>query len=314
MSDSFLALADLLKINGAGIADKGCSDILNESPVLMRMAATEASNGTVHSYLKETTAPTVGFRAVNAGRDNSKSADTQVDVSLKILDCSFAVDKALADAYKGGVEAFIAREARRHIRQGLFAAEKQMFYGTGSDSGGFTGLANQTYLDKKDDSMVIDATGSTANTGSSVWFLRTNNDGRDIEMILPQNGLDWGDSTVQRVSDGTATYPAYYTPIMGWMAMAVGSLYSAARICNLTADSGKGMTDTLAYAALTLFPASRMPNLIVMNRRSLEQLRKSRTATNATGAPAPRPTEIEGIPIVVTDAILSTEALLAANS
>lgn len=53
-----------------------------------------------------------------------------------------------------------------------------------------------------------------------------------------------------------------------------------------------------------------LPNYIVMNRRSAAQLRKSRTATNATGAPAPWPTEIEGIPIIVTDAIGNAEAAL----
>jgi hypothetical protein len=46
-----------------------------------------------------------------------------------------------------------------------------------------------------------------------------------------------------------------------------------------------------------------------MNRRSLRQLQQSRTATNSTGAPAPFPTEAFGVPIVVTDALLSTEAL-----
>jgi hypothetical protein len=46
-----------------------------------------------------------------------------------------------------------------------------------------------------------------------------------------------------------------------------------------------------------------------MNRRSLSQLRKSRTATNATGTPAPIPREVEGIPIIVTEALSSTEAI-----
>jgi hypothetical protein len=46
-----------------------------------------------------------------------------------------------------------------------------------------------------------------------------------------------------------------------------------------------------------------------MTKRSQEQLRASRTATNATGAPAPIPTDAFGIPIGVTDGILNTEAL-----
>jgi hypothetical protein len=53
-----------------------------------------------------------------------------------------------------------------------------------------------------------------------------------------------------------------------------------------------------------------MPTILVMNRRSLKQLQESRTATNATGAPAPFPSEAFGVPILVTDAITNTEALL----
>ena len=52
----------------------------------------------------------------------------------------------------------------------------------------------------------------------------------------------------------------------------------------------------------------------VMNRRSLRQLQNSRTATNPTGAPAPIPDSAFGVPIIVTDAIVSTEALLTVAS
>jgi hypothetical protein len=46
-----------------------------------------------------------------------------------------------------------------------------------------------------------------------------------------------------------------------------------------------------------------------MSRRSLFQLQSSRTATNATGAPAPIPVESHNIPIAVTDSIVDTEKL-----
>ncbi len=62
---------------------------------------------------------------------------------------------------------------------------------------------------------------------------------------------------------------------------------------------------------LALFPAGKAPSYIVMNRTSLKQLQQSRTATNATGAPAPFPSEAFGVPIIVTDSIVSTEAIVA---
>ena len=81
------------------------------------------------------------------------------------------------------------------------------------------------------------------------------------------------------------------------------------RIKKLTADSGKGLTDALIYSALAKFPTGVRPDVMFCSRRSLHQLRNSRTATNQTGAPAPIPTEVEGIPIVPTDSLSDIEAL-----
>jgi len=69
----------------------------------------------------------------------------------------------------------------------------------------------------------------------------------------------------------------------------------------------------MLYELVSRFPVGREPQAFFMNRRTLERLRKSRTAVNATGAPAPTPTELAGgIPIIVTDAIMNTEETLAA--
>jgi len=60
---------------------------------------------------------------------------------------------------------------------------------------------------------------------------------------------------------------------------------------------------------LALFPVGYKPDVFLASRRSIEQLRASRTATNATGAEAPTPTMFEGIPIEATDSLVNTEAL-----
>ena len=306
MADSYITVSELLTINDRNLADINVTDLLDDAPLLARLAADVASNGTQHKYTKETTAPVVGFRSANTGRENSKSGDT-------LLDASFTVDKAVADAWKNGPEAFIAREAKRHLKAAFFHAEKQIINGTGNEADGFDGLADASTLDALSDTMVIDAGGTTAGTGSSVYLIRTNSDGADCTLITGMDGrIDMGDTVTQAIEDTTngGRFTGYYTPILGWLGLQIGSAYSVGRIANLTEDSGKGLTDDLVYQALAQFPAARQPNLIVMNRRSLRQLRESRTATNATGAPAPRPTDVEGIPIIVTDAITSTETLL----
>lgn len=313
MADDFIALADLVTINDQNLADIEVTDLLDDAPFMKALAAETASNGTSHKYTKETGAPVVGFRAPNAGREYDSSDDTLVTIDLKILDASFQIDKALADAYtKGGPEALVAREARRALKAAFFGAEKQFINGTvGGAAAGFTGLADA--LAALANTKVVNAAGTTAATASSIWMVRTRGDGTALTAIMGQGGnITIDETTVIKAVDGTGKYyPAYFTPIEGWLGLQLGSVHDVVRIANLTEDSGKGATDALIYKGLELFPAARQPNLIVMNRRSLRQLQASRTATNATGAPAPRPTEVEGIPIVVTDAILSTETLLA---
>ena len=310
MADSLYTLSDLAKINDQNLADVDISDLLQDAPLMAALSASTASNGTVHKYLKETGAPTVGFRAVNAGRDHSKSSDTDVSVNLKILDASFHVDKALADAYmKGGAAAMIAREAKRHLRAAFFAAEKQFINGTDNDGDGFTGFIDAATLNDLSQTETVIGAGGSANL-SSVYLIRTGDD--DVSAVMGQDGnIVMGESLTQFVEDSSGKkFPAYMTPITGWLGLQVGSKYSIIRIANIDAGSNV-VTDDLIYQALSLFPVGRQPNLIAMNRRSLRQLRESRTSTNAIGAPAPRPTEIDGISIVATDGILNTETAVA---
>ena len=196
------------------------------------------------------------------------------------------------------------------LKAAFFAAEAQVLKGTvGGAAAGFSGLADALLFGG---AMVVNAGGTTAATGSSVYAVRSTPDLNNVSVIMGANGMiDVGETVVQRLAGATGTYPAYYTPISAWMGLQIGSSYSAGRICNITEDSGKKLTDALLAQLIEKFPAGRGPNYLVMNRRSLRQLQASRTATNPTGAPAPFPSEAFGIPIVVTDAISSTEALLS---
>lgn len=53
----------------------------------------------------------------------------------------------------------------------------------------------------------------------------------------------------------------------------------------------------------TFFPANIAPDCCFMNRRTLEELRRSRTkVTSATGVPT-LPDNVAGVPIVITDSL-----------
>ena len=74
--------------------------------------------------------------------------------------------------------------------------------------------------------------------------------------------------------------PAHHGP---WSGLQVGSAYSVARLCNLTAESGKTLDDDLIAELLSSFPSAKPATHLVMNKRSLMQLRNSRTAYRPNG-------------------------------
>jgi len=295
MAESSNTLAGLIQLNDMNLADIDVSDLLQGAPLLQVLNAEPASNGTQHKYLKETLAPGVAFRDVNTGIVNAASQDTLVTVALKLMDASFDRDKGLISEFKDGGDSFMAKEAMRSIKAAFSSAEKQLINGTGADSDGNTGLAD-TLSDLGD--MVISAGGAVADKQTSVYFIR---DGRDdVSAIMGNEGqISMGEMYDTVVGTAEATnkgYGAKRIDILAWMAL----------------DAVATLTDDLISDMLALFPAGKAPSYIVMNRTSLKQLQQSRTATNATGAPAPFPSEAFGVPIVVTDSIVSTEAIVTA--
>ena len=96
----------------------------------------------------------------------------------------------------------------------------------------------------------------------------------------------------------------------GRIGMRLANRNCAVRIKNVE-ESGNGkksLNDALLYSAYEKFTDFGFePTHILMNGRSREQLRNSRTATTANGTPAPLPTEWEGIPIIRTASIANDE-------
>lgn len=309
MADAYMTSANVVNFNKVDM-DLMLSDVLDQAPLVAVLAARAAKSNTF-TYTKKTANPSVGFRDINDGVENTKGTYTQVTNNLKFIDASFAMDEAAALVDERGVDHVMAIEAMAHLSQAMAEIEEQVFYGTGNLAAGFSGLANQTNLDGLADAQVVGAGGTTANTGSSVWLIRTGEE--DLELLWGNQGeITIGERTrVERAGSATGRFWALAHSIHGWCGLKIGGVYSAVRIANLTADAGKGLTDALISQALERFPANKGPQYIAMNRRSLGQLQRSRTATTPTGAPAPFPQEAFGVPIVVTDRIASTEALLA---
>jgi len=298
-------LLDILKRNGSDPLVGLIDETVKAHPEFAYFART--IKGLNYKTLVRTSLPTVGFRNVNEGY-----AATVGQVENRLVECylmtpRWQCDRAVADASEDGPEMFIASEAGAILEASLQFLATQFYYGTASDANkGFPGLI--AAYDSTD--MVVDAGGTTASTGSSLWAVRFGE--KDTAWVWGLNGkLGVGDVRIETVLDANSLpYTAYVQELENARpGLQVGSKYSVGRIKKLTADSGKTLSDALISQLLEKFPAGLGPDAMFCSRRSLGQLQRSRTATNATGAPAPIPTESFGVPIFASDAILNTEAL-----
>ncbi|WP_010586298.1 major capsid protein [Schlesneria paludicola] len=242
--------------------------------------------------------PTVGFRNANEGTNVDAGKYENRTVETFIMNPRWEADKAVADRAEDGPDAFIADEAIAIYEATNQTLGYQFYYGrnSGGDQKGHPGL-----IDSVSDTYTIDATG-TGNACGSVWAVKFGPG--DVQWIWGQNGaLDIPDKTVETVYRNGKPMKAYVQDMLAYPGVQVGSVRSIGRIKNVSA--AKPLTDALLYALIEAMDVQ--PDVLFMPKKLLGQLRASRTTFNATGSPAPRPTDIEGIPIAATQSLTFTE-------
>lgn len=313
MAYAYLTLLDLAKINGSDMTVGLIEENLNSAPELGILPARKIK-GTSFKTLVRTAYPSTGFRKVNEGVEPKKSTYVNKEFGLFYYDGQMEMDHAVARADEQGIDHALAMEADGHGRAFLLTGGTQVWYGnTGGDANGFPGASQLV-----DSSLVVDATGTTANTGSSVYALVVMD--KFMELILGNDSvMEVGEWRKQTITRSSKEMTAWKNSLEGYIGAAFYSKYAIGRIKNLTADSGKGLTDSLLADLLNSFPVGVKPTHLFMSRRSRKQLQKSRTVTlngNGQGSPnggqgliAPVPTEYDGVPIVATDSIVDTEAI-----
>lgn len=282
------------------------SGLDNRGQVIPNVGLMRVISGLTYSSIIRTALPVAGFRAANQGIAPVKGSTENKIVKAYTLNPRWICDRAVADGWPFGPEDFITMEADSIVKGAFYQLSKQFYYGQANHSEGHPGLIDSVTSD-----MTVNADGSTANTGSSAYLVKFGV--KDVHWVLGANGkLTMEDPRIESVVDENgAGYTAYVQELLAYVGVAVGSTNSVVRIKNLTAQSGKGLTDTLIAQAILKFPAAVRPDAIFVSRRSLGQLQASRTAHNATGAPAPFPTESQGIPVIVTDGLSDVEAITA---
>jgi len=296
---SLPTLLDIAKANGSDKVVGLIDEARRAVPEVDRIAARTIKGINYKTHVR-TANPTAAFRKANDGADVTKGTYEERLVECFILDVPWHCDKAVADAYEDGPEAFIAIEASGIVNAAMQRAAAQMWYG--ADDNGFPQIAATS-------GMTADAGGTTAATGSSVWAVQFGVQG--VQFVVGNDGAFEMDDVMVETVTGANGKPmkAYTQNLLVRIGLQVGNLNGVARLKDLTEDSGKTLDDDKLADLLALFPVGYRPDALFMSRRSRAQLQKSRTATTVTGAPAPTPTDYEGIPIIATDSIVNTENL-----
>ena len=301
MADAYLTSADIVKLNRVDL-DIVIRNVLEATPFLNVAAARPVASDNF-KYPRVSGLPTVGYRAVNDGVENVKSTFEQINVDLKYLDASFAVDIAAAKVDERGVDHLMALEALNHLRAAMRVVESNIFNTT---SGGFTALPGLTTLSSLG-THCISAGGATASSQTSVYAIKMGADGYEVL---------WGEGgeisisprmMVERAGSVSGRFWSYAHEISSYCAHKIGSDYAVHRLANVETT----LDDDDIAALLNTFPVGFDCDVLVMNRKAAKLLRESRTATNPTGQPAPWVESAFGKPVIVVDTIGNAEAVVA---
>ncbi len=305
-ANTYLNMLDLAKLNGSDAVVGLIEENLNQAPEMMIFPARTIS-GTSFKTLHRTGLPTTQFRNVNEGVNTSKSSYANKLVECFYLDAKLEMDVAAASGDDQGAAHALSLEADGQSESALQHMGKQVWYGVGNDAKGFPGA--QALVDS---AYTLDAGGTTASTGSSVYGVRVGD--KHGSMIFGKDTvLSMGDWRIQRITRDAKELDAWLNSIQGWVGFQWVNKDSVCRLKDITADSGKTCTD--AKLAELLSQLKWVPDYWFMTRRSRFQLQISRTPTSNTSGEsskqpiAPLPTESNGIPIVVTDSLINTETL-----
>ena len=313
-----ITLLDVVKLNGSDAVTGLVEESLLVAPEVA-LFPVRTVDGTGFKTLVRTGLPTVDFVAASQGIAGGKSTFDNKHFDCSVLGGRIEVWKTVLDAPENGTASDIkAIESIGVMQAAIRKVGTQIFYGKTAlgSANGFPGLVSFV-----DSGMIYDATGTTANTGSSVYFVKFGL--QNVSLVMGRDGtMELGEFRVESLTDADGNKgPGEVADLASWIGLQQASKNSVVRIKNLTADSGKGLTDALLAAAMDLFPAGLAPDAIFMSRRSRTQLRASRAAKvqlqgsakngdlGGGSAYVPTPTDFEGIPIIATDSIVNVEPI-----
>lgn len=263
--------------------------------------------GTTYRLTRRTALPPSQFRDVNEGVAAGKSQYVQEIKEMYFVDSQLEVDEAIVKGDPRDIGDILADEAVGALEATFNLLGEQFYYGRSADAKGFVGLQDQI----SNDSVFA---GGTTNT-TSAYLVDLSPQG--VNFVVGRDGaIELPEWQRQKVPAG---YMAYVTNLSAYIGLQVGSAHSVYRVRGITPTGSKHLTDALGAQCLKNVPLNRRSNLRwFMNRTAAYTLQVSRSAVGqvnagrgGTPAFAEFPTELQGIPITITDSIGDNETTTA---
>jgi len=329
LTNNFPTLLDVAKRTGGDGRIGVVAEILNGvNPVLDYMAYVQGNLPTGHKSIVRTYLPTVNFRKLYGVVASDKSETIPVIDSCGMLEAYAAIDKALADL-NGNTAAFRLSEDKAFIEAMGQKAVSTLFYGNENlvpeSFTGFTPRYNSKTAPNAEN--LLDGGGLNGQTDCmSIWLLGFAPD--KTYGIYPkgsQAGLqveDKGQMTLQNFNGGTGFMEGYLSHYRWDLGLTVQDWRYNVRIHSidsslLTADlsTGADLVNLMVQAEELIPNLGACRPVFCMNRKALTFLRLQKlkkVAYNLTEETVggKHVTMFDGIPVLRTDALLSTETSL----
>ena len=316
-----ITLIDVAKRTGND-ATVGIVEAMSQANPFFQLAPTKSIRGNMFKYQVRSALGTAGFRAFNAGVAGTKSVIRDVIVECKPMLGISEVDKALAEASPDGVAAFRMSEDMGFISALANTFNAKAYYGSSSTTAAeIDGVG--TVLSALGGTC-IGAGGATATAETSMYFWSFS-DANTVQGKLPgvqvvlANGMlpSATDLGVQLTLDsgGTNKYPAYQTIFEFTPGLAIYDSRSVGRLCNI--DATHLPTVALMNQVITaMFPYN--VDLITCSKTVYNYVQGLK-GTSAFQQTAPyesseifkRATTFNGIPILIDENIVATEAVVS---
>jgi hypothetical protein len=329
---SQLTLLDLAKRTGSDAEIGLIEDVVAHAPE-MRTLPVRPISGVAFKTTLRTGFPMPSFRGMNEGTALVKSTYEQKLAECFFLDAQLQVDEALPDAEDRSIGDVLADETSGALMGIGLKVGAQLYYGLSADSKGFQGLSTLIGTDAALN-LSAGANANTANTTSAylvfedlkgVHFVAGRTalpmaPGRDTEVIaapLQLNG-EWRKQQIVDANDANKRLTALVNNVKGWLGLAYGSRYSAFRLRNINASNP--LTDAKAAELLAKVPlwirnSGRLRWYINRNAAFYVQNARSSATTDRNDTRGanfvPTPTEIQGVPVSLTDSITTTETAVS---